>query len=395
MGLSASAATLPEVGAPAAAMSIAPMADALAALSISVNGAPEPGIAFAVRDPGGLLVDSDTLARLKLTWRDADVVHVDGRAFVPLRSLRGVRGTIAELAQRLDLDIDPDLLPTARLQFGLPPPQLPQTPDWGGFLNYTVYGQSSSGGNFATSLSRSLAGAFEAGAFGPAGTFGGSFIVNSTAATQVGADSVVLLEAGWRWDDPEKLRTYRVGDAITAPGWWGRAVRIAGAQVTSNFALQPGYVTYPLLTVSGISSIPTAAEIFSNNVRMGSQNVPAGPFAITNVPVLNGAGELQVVVPNAFGQQQVITQPFYVTTQLLKPGLAEYSFSAGTKRFNYGLHNFDYQGFLGSAFYRYGVSDTLTVQVRAEGDNNIRSAGAGADFIVGNFGVVSAVRAET
>lgn len=366
------------------------LASDIAALSISVNGAPEPGIAYVLRDPNGLLVDTETLARLKLGWRAADETPLEGRTFVPLRALRGVRATIADQAQRLDLDIDPDLLPQARLVYGLPAPQLPQTPAWGGFLNYTVFGQSSSGQDFATSFARSVAGAVEAVAFGPAGTFGASLLANSTSTSETGAENVVLLDAGWRWDEPAKLRTYRVGDAITAPGWWGHAVRFGGAQVSSNYSLQPGYVTYPLLTVAGVSAIPTAAEIYSNNIRMGSQNVPAGPFAITNVPALNGAGELQVVVNNAFGQQQVITQPFYVTTQLLQPGLSEYSFSAGSERFNYGLRNFDYQGFIGSAYYRYGVTDTLTVQARAEGDNNIRGAGAGADYVVGYFGVLSA-----
>ncbi len=366
------------------------LAEQIAVLSISVNGAPEEGVAYAVRDPEGLMVDTDTLARLRLTWRAADAVQIEGRSFVALRTMRGVRATIAELSQRLEFDIDPGLLPPAQLQYGLPPPQLPQTPSWGGFFNYALFGQSNTGQDFATSFAKSLSGAFEAVAFGPVGTFGGTFLVNSTAATQAGAESVVLLDAGWRWDDAAKLRTYRVGDAITAPGWWGNAVRFGGAQISSNFALQPGYVTYPLLTVAGISAIPTAAEIYSNNVRMGTQSVPAGPFAITNVPSLNGAGELQVVVTNAFGQQQVITQPFYVTTQLLKPGLSEYSFSAGSERFNYGLRNVDYHGFIGSAFYRYGVSDDLTVQARAEGDNNVRSAGIGADYVVGYLGVLSA-----
>jgi outer membrane usher protein len=260
------------------------LANDIAALSISVNGASEPGIAYVLRNPNGLLVDTETLTRLNLTWRAADERPLEGRTFVPLRALRGVRATIADQAQRLDLDIDPDLLPQARLVYGLPAPQLPQTPAWGGFLNYTVFGQSSSGQDFATSFARSLAGAVEAVAFGPAGTFGASLIANSTSTSETGAENVVLLDAGWRWDEPARLRTYRVGDAITAPGWWGHAVRFGGAQVSSNYALQPGYVTYPLLTVAGISAIPTAAEIYSNNIRMGSQNIPAGPFAITNVP---------------------------------------------------------------------------------------------------------------
>jgi len=366
----------------------APSGD-VAALSISVNRGAEPGIAFVLRTPAGILVDTQTLARLKLAWRPADAVTSEGRSFVPLATMRGVRATVDEKAQRLDFDIDPDLLPATRLQYGLPAPQLPLTPAWGGFLNYTLYGQSTSGQNFGTSLSNSVAGAFEAVAFGPAGIFGASFLANSAAATQNGAENVVLLDAGWRWDDAATLRTLRVGDAITAPGWWGRAVRFGGVQYSSNYALQPGYVTYPLLSVSGISSIPTAAEIYSNNIRMGTQNVPAGPFAITNVPALNGAGELQVVVTNALGQQQVITQPFYVTSQLLKPGLSEFSFSAGSERYNYGLKNADYQGFIGSAYYRYGITDTLTVQARAEGDNSVRGAGIGADYVIGYLGVVS------
>ena len=153
---------------------IAAAAD-VAALSINVNGTPEPGIAFVLRDPRGLLVDTETLARLKLSWRAGDTRGGRGPlGIVPLATMRGVRATIDEQAQRLDFDIDPDLLPATRLQYGLPAPQLPQTPAWGGFLNYTVYGQSTSGQNFGTSLSKSIAGAFEAVAFGPAGIFGAS-----------------------------------------------------------------------------------------------------------------------------------------------------------------------------------------------------------------------------
>jgi outer membrane usher protein len=366
------------------------LATDIAVLAITVNGGREPGVAYVIQDPKGLMVDTETLGRLKLTWRESDAIPVEGRLYVPLRTMRGVRASIAEAAQRLDFDIDPDLLPLSKLRYGLPTPQLPQTPAWGGFFNYNVYGQSYGGGDFGGTFTRSVAGAFEAVAFGPAGTFGASFIVNSTASTQAGAENAVLLEAGWRWDDPARLTTFIAGDTITAPGWWGRAVRFGGVQYSSNYTLQPGYVTYPLLSVSGVSSVPTAAEIYANNMRMGAQNVPAGPFSITNVPALNGAGELQVVVTNAFGQQQVITQPFYVTSQLLKPGLSEYSFSAGSERYNYGIKTAAYRGFIGSAFYRYGLTDRLTAQVRAEGDNNVRGAGVGADYVVGYLGVLSA-----
>jgi outer membrane usher protein len=364
-------------------------ADALAALSIAINGAAEPGVAYVIRDAKRLLVDRETLTRLHFKFADSDVREVEGRDYVSLDTIGGVRWSINEREQRLDLDVDPDVLSASRLQYALPAPQLAQTPSPGGFLNYNLYGYNSVG-HGTYSNSSSLSGAFEAVLFGPYGTGGASFLVNSTPSGGFANDKTILLEAAWRWDDPAKLRTFIVGDSITAPGWWGEAVRFGGVQYSSNFSLQPGYVTYPLLTVSGISTVPTAADIYSNNVRMGTQNVPAGPFSITNVPALSGAGELQVVVSNAFGQQQVITQPFYVTTQLLKPGLSEFSFSAGAERFNYGVNNLDYQGFIGSAFYRYGLNDKLTAQARAEADQHVRAAGVGADYVVGTLGVLSA-----
>ena len=44
-----------------------------------------------------------------------------------------------------------------------------------------------------------------------------------------------------------------------------------------------------------------------------------------------------MVVRDAFGQQQVVTQPFYIAQQLLRPGLTEFSVGAGAGRLNYGL----------------------------------------------------------
>ncbi len=380
-------------GAPATAADASPppaSASALAVLSIAINGAPEPGIAYVVKRPAGLLLDTATLVRLEIVYKNEDVVDFEGGHYVPLTSIRGVSGTIAEQEQRLELTIDPNAMPASRIKYGIAPPQMAQTPNWGGFFNYSLFGYTGLDGGSFKGNSSYVSGAFDAVAFGPIGTFETTFITNPVGNVQSTGQNVVVLDTNWRWDDPARLHTVIVGDAITAPGWWGNAVRFGGVQYSSNFSLQPGFITYPLLSVSGISTVPTAAEIYTNNVRMGAQNVPAGPFTITNLPALNGAGELQVVVNNAFGQQQVISQPFYVTTQLLKPGLSEFSYSLGSERFNYGVDNLDYRGYLGSAFYRYGVNDSLSVQARAEADNHVRGVGVGTDWVVGTFGVLSA-----
>ncbi|HXX10044.1 MAG TPA: fimbria/pilus outer membrane usher protein [Burkholderiales bacterium] len=363
----------------------------ISVLSVVLNGSAPDGVAYVVRGPGGKLwVDRDTLDRLRIRYDDAPMQEFDGRTMAQLSALRGVTWSISEEDQRLELHVDPNRLPRSTLSYGLLPPIMARTPDFGGFLNYTIYGNTTNSYGGLNESSASVSGLFEAVAFGPYGSVGVTTLVNPVTTPGSAQPDVVVLDAAWRWDDPARLRTLIVGDAITAPGWWGNAVRFGGVQYSSNFSLQPGFITYPLLTVSGVAAIPTAAELYANNVRLGSQNVPPGPFSITNVPVVNGAGELQLVVTNALGQQQVITQPYYTTTQLLRSGLSEFSFSAGAVRFNYGLENFDYRDPLASGVYRYGLTDKLTLEGRAEGSSDVRGAGVGAATVLGVLGTLQA-----
>ena len=83
---------------------------------------------------------------------------------------------------------------------------------------------------------------------------------------------------------PERLATLRVGDGISAPGAWGRAVRFGGVQFGTNFATQPTLVTTPLLAARGEAVVPSTVDVFINGQRVASEAVPPGPFAIENLP---------------------------------------------------------------------------------------------------------------
>jgi outer membrane usher protein len=363
----------------------------ISVLSVTLNGGSPDGVAYVLRGPGReLWVDHATLSRLQIRHDDAPMREIDGRTMVQLGALSGVSWSVSEEEQRLDLHVDPNRLSKSTVSYGLLSPGMAHRPDPGGFLNYTIYGTASNSYGGFSGDSNSVSALLETVAFGPYGTFGVTSLVDPVSPSGSGEPGVIVLDAAWRWDDPQRLRTLIVGDAISAPGWWGNAVRFGGVQYSSNYALQPGYITYPLLTVSGMAALPTAAELYANNVRLGSQNVPAGPFTITNVPVVNGAGELQLVVTNALGQQQIITQPYYTTTQLLRAGLSEFSMSAGAARFNYGLQNFDYRDGLVSGLYRYGVTNRLTLEGRGEASTDVRSAGIGATQVLGVIGVAEA-----
>jgi outer membrane usher protein len=265
----------------------------------------------------------------------------------------------------------------------------PELPNWGGYFNYALFGSSSLNGDDGASFADNLGAAFTASLFGPYGVGTAGFLVNSRSTVE-SPQSVVLLDANWRWDNVAHQTTLLIGDTVSNPGWWGRALRFGGVQFGTNFALQPGFVTYPLMAVSGLATVPSTADILINNVRVAEQPVPAGPFTISNLPTMTGAGQLNLVVRDAFGQQQVVTQPFYIAQQLLKPGLTEYSVGVGAARLNYGLENFDYGGAFGYGWVRQGFTSNLTGELRAEADTDGAAAGVGGDVLVGDIGVVSA-----
>ena len=96
-------------------------------------------------------------------------------------------------------------------------------------------------------------------------------------------------------------------------------------QLASNFATDPNFVTFPLPTIGGLAEWNSVAEVFLNNTLRVSEEVPAGPFEIDNLPVVSGAGEVQLRVTDLLGREQFLTQSYYVSPRLLKAGLSDYS----------------------------------------------------------------------
>ncbi len=72
------------------------------------------------------------------------------------------------------------------------------------------------------------------------------------------------------------------------------------------------------------------------------------------------------MITDALGRQQVLSQPYYSGTSLLRQDLAEYSVELGSVRQDYGTRSFGYGDMIGVASYRRGLTDTLTGGTRAE-----------------------------
>ncbi len=325
----------------------------LLVVTVSYNGVPREGLAYVLREGDALLVDTETLRRLKIRFDSSIATVRENRVLVPAAAMVGLSWNLDAKRQHLDLMTDPRTMAQNDITYQFSSVPQPELPNWGGYLNYALFGTSSLDGGDHANVADTLGAALTASVFGPYGVGTAGFLVNSRSSAET-PQSVVLLDANWRWDDVAHQTTLLVGDAVSTPGWWGQALRFGGVQFGTNFALQPGFVTYPLMAASGLATVPSTADILINNVRVAEQAVPAGPFTISNLPTMTGAGELNLVVRDAFGQQQVVSQPFYIAQQLLKPGLTEFSVGAGAARLDYGLKNLDYGGSFGYGWMRHG-----------------------------------------
>lgn len=352
----------------------------LLALEAVVNR--QGGGTVFVRTTGGLALDEAALLRWRILVPAGAAVEVDGRRYVALSALRGATATIESRTQRLLLTVPPQLFaPNAVLL--TTSADIPLTPpSWSAYANYELFGYTSSESSYGSAL-------FEVGVAGPYGVGIATAVTNSSEVTGGTTGKNTLLDAYWRFDDPAGPRTWIAGTGISRVGAWGRSLRFGGVSYGTNFSLQPNLITYPVQAFAGTAVVPSTVDVFVNGSRVASQQVSPGPFNIENVPVVTGSGDVQLVIRDAFGQQQVVTQPFYASRQLLRPGLDDFTIAVGAERRNYGIDSFDYGSGLVAAYWRRGLTDAATVELLANGDNDAQAAGATIDFIPNSVGIVT------
>lgn len=194
----------------------------------------------------------------------------------------------------------------------------------------------------------------------------------------------------WQYSDEDKLYTLTVGDLITRPLVWSNAARLGGIQFSHNFKLRPDLITYPLPEFSGEVGLPSTVDLIINGSNYQSSNINPGPFDITDVTHLSGAGEAVVVTTDALGRTVSINVPFYVTSRLLRENLMDYTLSVGTLRQHYGQKNFSYSRYAIDGSMRYGVNDHLTVEFHSELATSLTLVGAGFVTNIGRIGDLNA-----
>lgn len=355
-------------------------------LEVTLNGSPTGQLVHFDDREGQLYASAPSLRQLGF------VLPTDTADPVRLAGLSGVSVDYDSERQRVAIQAPLQWLDLKTALLNTPENAIPDaTSSPGLLLNYDLYGMR---GNDIGSLNATT----ELRAFaGRAGVFSNTAITRVYEVPNDGwhGDSQ-RLDSSWRFSFPDSMLQLTLGDTTTGSLAWTRATRIGGIEFARDFALQPYRLTTPLPAFFGEATLPSAVDLYVNGIRQYSGHVPAGPFQLTTIPTINGAGMAQIVMTDAFGRSSTIELPFYGTRQLLQKGLSDWSLDLGVVRENYGLASFDYADRpMASGSLRYGWTDRITFETHAEGTSGLANAGVGGVLQLGESGIVSGAVAHS
>ncbi|WP_420560005.1 fimbria/pilus outer membrane usher protein [Tepidicaulis sp.] len=340
-----------------------------------IDGKARADVVSVLVEGGMLFLPLDLLNREGIAF-EGEAVQRGGKGFIAADRLSGMRASfnidkgtldlvcLAGCEKRTMLSVQPSKALAAR------------TEGAGAFFNYDISADWREGES-------------SGGLLGEGVVFSGLSNARAVFTCAYGAARrCTRLESHITHDDPAGLARLTLGDTLTQPQFGEAPLRFGGIKWGTEFSLQPGFITFPTLDFTGEAQLPGAVDLFINGVRRFQGEVPEGPFSLGDIPAVQGSGEVTVVLRDALGRERQVTEAYYASPQLLRPGLAAYSLEAGFLREGFGLRSNAYDTPFAAALYRRGLTNNLTLEGRAQGASSFQSLGSGLSAAFSGLGAL-------
>ncbi|MFI5309277.1 MAG: fimbria/pilus outer membrane usher protein, partial [Polyangiales bacterium] len=335
-----------------------------APFKLVVNYAEHGEIIVVLKD-GEVLVKREDLAEAGLSVPQGREVEVAGQKLLSLASVSPpLRFELDEREITLRITAPTDRLPSTRVDLGSPPPEILYRRDTSGFLNYAPRISDSGRVDLYEEMGASVGGNL---------LFSSAYLSNQQRPVR-GVSNFTI-------DDRASLRRVTLGDALVLTGPLGSGHFVGGATVARAYALDPYVSTAPHLGYVGTTMTPATVDVYVNGSRVRSEQIQPGTFRLDNLRVGGGSGVASYVIRDVFGNEQTITNPFYIASGVLAKGLSDYTYSVGALRDSVGSQSWGYSRAAALGRHRLGLSDTVTVGARAEASQDTISFGPSIDAL--------------
>jgi outer membrane usher protein len=340
-------------------------------VAVSVNGRAITQFADVLRTKKGqYLVTAEVLHDARLVPPPAPTATVNGQPYYAVESLPGTHFRFDEDQQVLLVQSIPENFEPTTIDYNIHHRYLPPNPpSYGLFLNHDM-------SLVRTSSEQLSSGLFQTVLFNPLGVLTSNMASTNLLSTQ----QLQRLDTNFTREMPGSRRILTIGDTLSAGNSWAESVHYAGVQFASDFAIQPSFIPFMLPSMRGQAAEPSTVNIYMNNVLSMHETVDTGPFTLQNIPVMTQEGDMQMVVTDTTGHQQVVTRSYIASNQLLRRGVSSYTYESGIMRWGEGTTADNYHSLFAEGTQRYGLRDNLTLDFRGEALASGQTVSAGMEW---------------
>jgi outer membrane usher protein len=360
--------------------------------AITLNGVSKPSALVLRHRDGRWLIPEELVSHWLMRPSTQAALEFEGALFFDAGAWPGYSAQFDPVQSQLNLQFAAEAFTGEGLRILRADRPKPLATGYGGYMNYDFLATGAQAVNGEKGSDSTVNGLLELVGYAPIGRVEASAVLNSIGEPLQGGKRFERLETTFFHDFLDFRSTLALGDYTGVSGLWGRPRRAGGIQFGTNFGTQPGFVTSPLLNFDGQSTTPAVLDLVIEGQRRRVGDVASGPFSVRDIPVINGAGEAQLIVTDVLGRQQIIRQSFITATELLRQGLTEFSLEVGKLRSGLGDRYDDWQAV---AQVQRGLSNSLTGEVRVERAAGITAVGLGSIYGHPYLGVVQAFAVES
>ena len=164
------------------------------------------------------------------------------------------------------------------------------------------------------------------------------------------------------YDDTRNLHRWVAGDLIQQSRGFQGVQEMGGISVSKTYALlDPQRNVAPRGGRTFTINRESTVEAFINGNSVRTIRLQPGTYDVSDFPFVQGSNDVQLVIQDDAGQREVVSFSIFIDRTQLAAGLSEYAFYAGVGSDRRG-GSIDYGGkAAASGFYRYGLSENLTL----------------------------------
>jgi outer membrane usher protein len=181
------------------------------------------------------------------------------------------------------------------------------------------------------------------------------------------------------YDIPESQLRIQAGDADVYGTGFQRTPDVLGVTIEkSPRKLRPGESIRPTGRSSFRIERPSDVEVMINGAIVQRFRLRAGNYNLSDLPLATGANEVQLIITDESGERKTLAFTSYFDGSLLGAGKSEWSLSGGAPSFfkdNERAYKRDET--FGTGFFRYGLTEQVTAEAHAQGDQHVRMGGFG------------------